>query len=60
VDKGYAGVTVVGSAARTGVSVAVVSRSKSEHGFIVRSQCWVVERTNAWINHCRRLDATAR
>lgn len=25
-------------------------------GFIVQLRRWVVERTNGWINHCRRLD----
>ena len=28
----------------------------SEAGFQVQPRRWVVERTNGWINHCRRLD----
>lgn len=55
-DKGYTGQTVADAAARASVSVEVVSRPKPDHGFIVQPRRWVVERTNGWINHCRRLD----
>ncbi len=34
----------------------VVSGPKPGHRFIVQPRQWVVERTNGWINHCRRID----
>ncbi|MGB0878781.1 MAG: hypothetical protein ACPGXI_17230, partial [Mycobacterium sp.] len=55
-DKGYTGPTVAESATQAGVSVEVVSGPKPGHGFIVQPRRWVVERTNGWINHCRRID----
>lgn len=55
VEKGYTGQTVT-SAARTGVTVEVVSGPKLGRGFIVQPRRWVAERTNGWINHCRRID----
>lgn len=38
------------------MTVEVASGPKPGHGFIVQPRRWVVERTNGWINHCRRLD----
>jgi transposase len=29
---------------------------KPTNGFTVHPRRWVVDRTNGWINHCRRLD----
>ena len=55
-DKGYTGQAVAGSATQAGVSVEVVSGPKPATGFQVQPRRWVVERTNGWINHCRRLD----
>lgn len=55
-DKGYTGQAVAGSATQAGVSVEVVSGPKPANGFQVQPRRWVVERTNGWINHCRRLD----
>ncbi|ULN53419.1 transposase [Mycolicibacillus parakoreensis] len=55
-DKGYTGATVAEAAERAGVSVDVVSGPKPVCGFRVQPRHWVVERTNGWINHCRRLD----
>jgi transposase len=56
VDKGYTGSTVTDAATTAGVTVEIVSGPKPGRGFIVQPRRWVVERTNAWINHCRRLD----
>lgn len=56
VDKGYTGQTVTSAAAKAGVTVDVVSGPKPGHRFIVQPRRWVVERTNDWINHCRRID----
>jgi transposase len=55
-DNGYTGQTVADAAAKSDVSVEIVSGPKPGHGFIVQPRRWVVERTNGWINHCRRLD----
>ena len=56
VDNGYTGQTVAAAAAKAGVTTEVVSGPKPGRGFVVQPRRWVVERTNAWINHCRRLD----
>ena len=55
-DKGYTGSTVADAAAKAAVTVEIVSGPNPGHGFIVQPPRWVVERTNGWINHCRRLD----
>jgi len=56
VDKGYTGQAVTTAATKAGVTVEVVTGPKPGHGFIVQPRRWVVERTNGWINHCRRID----
>lgn len=56
VDKGYTGHTVTAAATKAGATVEMVSGPKPGHGFIVQPRRWVVERTNGWINHCRRID----
>jgi putative transposase len=33
----------------------VVLRPKEQKGFVLRRKRWVVERTNGWLMHCRRL-----
>ena len=37
------------------VEVAIVKRSDQAKGFTVLPKRWVVERTFAWLNRCRRL-----
>jgi transposase len=37
------------------VNVAIVKRSDKAEGFVVLPKRWVVERTLAWLNRCRRL-----
>lgn len=54
-DKGYTGQAVAQAARRHGVDVEVVSGPKPAGGFTVQPRRWVVERTNGWINHHRRL-----
>jgi transposase len=56
VDNGYTGSTVADTAAKAGVTIDVVSGPKPGHGFVVQPRRWVIERTNGWINHRRRLD----
>jgi putative transposase len=36
------------------LSVEIVKRSDHASGFVVLPMCWVVERTLAWLNRCRR------
>src|SRR5665647_1159317 len=42
-------------ATKAGVELEIVSGPKPVGGFIVQPRRWVVERTNGWINHHRRL-----
>lgn len=56
VDNGYTGQAHTTAATKAGVTVEVVSGPKPGHGFIVQPRHWMVERTNGWINHCRRID----
>ena len=37
------------------VNVEIVKRSDHAKGFVVLPKRWVVERTLAWLNRCRRL-----
>jgi transposase len=37
------------------VSVEIVKRSDAAKGFVVIPRRWIVERTIAWLNRCRRL-----
>src|SRR5262245_15023759 len=56
VDKGCTGQTANAAANKAGITVDVVVGPKPGGGFIVQPRRWVVERTNGWINHCRRID----
>jgi transposase len=39
----------------TELEVEIVKRSDTAKGFVVLPRRWVVERTFAWLNRCRRL-----
>ncbi|MDQ2801397.1 MAG: transposase, partial [Pseudomonadota bacterium] len=39
----------------TATQVEIVKRSDTARGFVVLPRRWVVERTFAWLNRCRRL-----
>jgi transposase len=52
VDNGYTGSTVANAA----ITLDIVSGPKPGSGFLAQPRRWVVERTNGWNNHCRRLD----
>jgi transposase len=56
-DGGYQG-RQFNSALRkvvSGLNVEIVKRSDQAKGFVVLPKRWVVERTFAWLNRCRRL-----
>jgi transposase len=56
-DGGYQG-PVFQSAVKEAmatVNVEIVKRSDQAKGFVVLPKRWVVERTFAWLNRCRRL-----
>lgn len=53
-DGGYSG-EFVDKAAESGIEVEIVKRNPETVGFEVLPRRWVVERTFAWLGHCRRL-----
>jgi transposase len=55
-DGGYAGEKLVEALADVGgPAVEIVKRPDYAKGFVLVAKRWVVERTLAWINRCRRL-----
>ena len=56
-DGGYQGVQFQSGMkqALQQVSVEIIKRSDQARGFTVLPKRWVVERTFAWLNRCRRL-----
>lgn len=55
VDGAYRGQLLDWVAERFRLRLRVVLRPKEQRGFAVLPRRWVVERTFAWLNHCRRL-----
>ena len=61
-DQGTAFQAGVRRACRA-IDGAIVKRTDTAQGITVRGftvlpRCWVAERTMAWLNRCRRLDAS--
>jgi transposase len=54
-DAGYQGPRAAAVAARTGSWVIEVVKRNELHTFAVLPKRWIVERTIAWLNRCRRL-----
>ena len=56
-DGGYQGPEFQAAMKRTmaQVNVEIVKRSDCAKGFVVLPKRWLVERTFAWLNRCRRL-----
>jgi transposase len=56
-DAGYQGPVFQNGAtcAMPGPNVEIVKRSDHAKGFVLLPKRWVVERTFAWLNRCRRL-----
>jgi putative transposase len=53
-DGGYSGQLVTWAATALGLAVEIVRKLAGQVGFQVLPRRWVVERTFAWINRCRR------
>jgi transposase len=56
-DAGYQGPQFATAVAEVlpDLSIEIVKRSDHPNGFVVLPMRWVVERTLAWLNRCRRL-----
>lgn len=55
-DGGYAGEKLeTALVAMDGPAIEIVKRPEAAKGFVVVARRWVVERTLAWLNRCRRL-----
>jgi transposase len=55
-DGGYAGEKLeTALAAMDAPAIEIVKRPDAAQGFVVVARQWVVERTLAWLNLCRRL-----
>jgi transposase len=55
-DGGYAGEKLSAAIAHIeGLAMEIVKRSDAAKGFVVLPKRWVVERSFAWLNRCRRL-----
>ena len=56
-DGGYSGATFQRGAnkAIASLNIEIVKRSDQAKGFVVLPKRWIVERTIAWLNRCRRL-----
>jgi transposase len=56
-DAAYQGPHFNGELAKIlpGLQTEIVKRSDQVNGFVVLPKRWIVERTIAWLNRCRRL-----
>jgi transposase len=56
-DGGYQGAEFQQAVAKIlrRVNIEIVKRSDQAKGFVVLPKRWIVERTLAWLNRCRRL-----
>ncbi len=54
-DSAYGGPKLARAMVGGGWKIEVVKRPKEQKGFEVLPRRWVVERTIAWLNRCRRL-----
>ena len=54
-DSHYGGELPAEVQAQYGIDLEVVSKPTGQVGFVPLPKRWIVERTLAWISHCRRL-----
>ena len=61
-DSAYTGPVFQDGAARAmrSLIVEIVKRSDHPKGFVVEPKRWIVERSIAWLNRCRRLPRTGK
>ena len=57
VDSGYKGQEFANALAKVRplIEIEIVKRSDQVSSFVVLPKRWIVERTIAWLNRCRRL-----
>ena len=54
-DGGYRGTLIEWVKRHCRLDLEIVERDPATKGFVLLPRRWVVERTFAWLNHCRRL-----
>ena len=54
-DSHYGGSLPEEAQTQYGIDVAVVKKPADQEGFVPLPKRWMVERTLAWLTHCRRL-----
>ena len=54
-DAGYQGSHAAKAAAESGNWIIEIVKRNELHTFVVLPKRWIVERTIAWLNRCRRL-----
>jgi transposase len=54
-DAGYQGAHAAKVAAKSGNWIIEIVKRSEQHTFVVLPKRWIVERTIAWLNRCRRL-----
>jgi transposase len=54
-DANYQGPKLATALAQTGTWTVEIVKRNELHRFVVLPKRWIVERTLAWISHCRRL-----
>ena len=54
-DAGYQGPRAALAAAKSGDWIIEIVKRNELHTFVVLPKRWIVERTIAWLNRCRRL-----
>jgi transposase len=61
-DSGYQGPKFAKALAKVlpHLDIEIVKRSDQVSGFVVLPKRWIVERTIAWLNRCRRLSRIGR
>ena len=55
VDQGYTGERAAEAARAEGIELCVVKLDEAKKGFVLLPKRWVVERSFAWLEKCRRL-----
>lgn len=54
-DARYRGKLIAWAKDKLGITLEIVSRAPGQRGFVVLPRRWVIERSFAWLDRCRRL-----